>query len=129
MGYYEKTLRQYGVEPRDLSANLNAKVCSYAEQQYKGNLAIFGSHYLRTNPTADGQLSLTAALVSFCVLGPSVFLSHQFDSGLTLDRFKGAINSWKESGPEATLDTRIIKTVSDEGYLHIETANIFNAML
>ncbi len=129
MGYYEKTLRLYGVEPRHLSANLNARVCSYAEQQYKENLTIFGSHYRKTTPTAEAQLSITAALVAFCVLGPRVFLNHQFDNGLTLGRFKDAAADWKKSGPEATLDTMIIKTVSDEGFLHIETANLFNGML
>lgn len=128
MNAYESALKSYGVAPTSLPADLNSRVCSYANQQYE-----------RTCNTMKGfsrmvslefAMESAGALVALCVLGPTNFSRYEKMYGVSFeDTAVDAANAWKNRGPDSSIEAKIIETVSDAGVLNIEFANAFNAIL
>jgi hypothetical protein len=75
-------------------------------------------------------MSHTGTLTALCVLGPSNFLQFDGDYGVSWsDTIVDAAKAWKERGSDYSVETRIIKAISDAGYLNAEFADKFNALL
>ena len=122
---YEAALKSCGVNPYSLPADLNGRICSYANQQYE-----------RSHPIVKRTMSLeefigqAGTLVALCVLGPTVYANRGASNGVTMDHTAAnAARHWRESGPDSSLESKIIETVSNAGVMHSEFANAFNAML
>ena len=122
---YEEMLKSCGLNPHSLPADLNGLICSYANQQYE-----------RSHPMVKRAMSLeefigqAGALVALCVLGPTAFANCGAPYGVTMDHTAAnAARHWRESGPDSTLESKIIETVSNAGVMSTEFASAFNAML
>ena len=126
MNAYESALKSYGVNPSSLPADLNSRVCSYANQQYQSTYTTLPN--LSKIPL-DYAMESAGALVALCVLGPANFSKYNKMYGVSMDDAIRAASDWRVRGPDASLETKIIQTVSDSGVLHVEFATAFNAML
>jgi len=70
-----------------------------------------------------------AATTAFCTLGPTMFHESGGDYDGMMERLKIAARDWREEGPEAQVDTMIIKTLDDAGLLSDDFAECFNELL
>jgi len=99
-----------------------------AKQQYESTSKVF-SGYSKT-VSIEFVMSHTGTLTALCVLGPSNFLQFDGDYGVSWsDTIVDAAKAWKERGSDYSVETRIIKAISDAGYLNAEFADKFNALL
>lgn len=70
------------------------------------------------------------ALVALCVLGPTNFSRYEKMYGVSMeDTVTDAAKAWKDGGPDSSLESKIIETVSNANVMHVEFASAFNAML
>jgi hypothetical protein len=74
-------------------------------------------------------LSNSGRLVAFCVLGPTKFRAAGGDYRAMEETIEYTAKDWRDHGPERSIETMIIKTLSDAGVLSNEFATTFNSML
>ena len=124
---YHDWLKRYGVDPYSLPANLNSLICSYTNQQHESNEKNLG-HVYTSNVTIQAQMGLAAGLVAICVLGPDKASTIQLKQEV-YNRIYNAANDWKIGGPDYSLDSKIIQTVSNARMISSDFADIFNSLL
>lgn len=125
---YAAALKECGVDPYKLPTSLTSLICGLAKEQYETTSSVFRD-YSRT-VSIDFVMSNTGALTALCVLGPTNFSRFDGNYGVS---WSGAIvdatQQWKKGGFDSSVETRIIKAISDAGYLHEEFADKFNVLL
>lgn len=127
MNAYESALKSHGVNPSSLPADLHSRVCSYANQQYERTYTVLPN--LSRIPL-ESAMEDAGSIVALCVLGPTNFSKYEMFYGGTMEfLITDAARAWREGGPDSSLNSKIIETVSNAGVLHMEFANSFNAML
>lgn len=124
---YEKVLKIHGANPHAIPPVANARILSYAFQQHERNVQI--SPDLDCTSGREAAMQNAGMLVAFCVLGPTSFRGGRGIYEMVTETVEYAAGEWKEYGPEASLETMIIKTLSDAGILNGKFADTFNSML
>jgi hypothetical protein len=120
---YEAALKDCGVNPRSLPADFNGRICSYANQNHERS-------FMRDYIPLSFVMERAATMVALCILGPNAFARYDDKNGISMsETVPEAAQAWASRGPDATLDTKIIQTVSDAGLLNASFIDAFNAML
>lgn len=122
---YERMLKAHGINPRSFPADVSGRICSYAMQDHERLVQQF--------PDLGGPMGVEAAmhnaarLVALCVLGATNFKNVGGD-GVDVRTINQAAEDWQEYGSESSLQTMIIKTLRDSGFLNDEFCKIFDSM-
>lgn len=123
MNNYEAVLKECGINPRSLPADLNSRICSYTKQDHERS-------FMGESIPLSFDMERAATLVALCILGPVGFSRYNNKNGISMgEPVMSAAEAWAKDGSEATLDTKIIQTVSDAGLMNTGFADAFNAML
>ena len=106
-----------------MSADMNGRICSYTCQHYDLN------GFNPPERSLSQEMERSATLVALCVLGPSKFPRYN-KFGISMQRTVAeAAAAWRAGGPDSTLDTRIIRTVGEAGYLSEDFVDLYSLMI
>ncbi len=125
---YDNGLKQFGVRPRDIPAAVNAKICSYAEQNYKRRAAS-ASYFNQGSEGLNAEIANAAELVAYCVIGRTAFINAGGLTAGTMDMvIQNAADDWRDSGSESSLNAMIIKILNEAELLCSEFVAEFNLL-
>lgn len=120
---FRAILEFYGIDPKLLPADMNARICSDTKQHYERS--ILNKH----RQSLSFEIERSATLVALCVLGPADFPHHN-KFGISMQHtVTAAAVACRKGGPESTLDTQIIHTIGEAGYLSQDFIDVYSVML
>lgn len=116
----DRGLRSRGIEPRSLPPRLLSQLGSYVNQSYSRSTFKSEGHLL-------GEISVAAQYAACCILGPTAFQRAGGDE--TYCDIQWIAEAWKSRGPDANLQTAIVRAVNEAGMMSAEFAKIFKSHL
>ena len=135
---YDKRIKAYGLEPRELPPNLHATICSSFErrsERYADNSGLTGH---RRSDFIEANIEGAADLLVLCLKGPSFYALMNNMRGLdgrnvgvgglsAEETIKDLARMWIDGGPEGTLELKLMGEVNQLGLLNRDFANSFMA--
>ena len=135
---YEKRLRAYGLEPRELPPDLHSTICSSFErrsERYADNGGMTGR---QRSDFIESNIEGAADLLVLCLNGPQLYnLKNQmrgFDGrcvgpgGLSADEIiEDLVRTWISYGADGSIELNLMNAVNQMGLLNLDFANAFKA--
>ena len=135
---YEKRLRAYGLEPRELPPNLHSTICSSFErrsERYADNGGMTGR--LRSD-FIGANIEGAADLLVLCLKGPRLYnvlnQARGLDGrsvgpgGLSADEIINDLaRTWISFGVDGSIELNLMDAVNQMGRLNLDFANAFKA--
>lgn len=126
MRRYIATLKQYGICPATLTADMNGHICSYTCEDHEKSKSD------KSETSLLFEIERSATLVALCVLGPAEFncfrknkhgVSMQETVAQAAEKFR------KCGGSGAVLDTKIIQIVGESGCRSHDFSLLYKIMI
>jgi len=124
---YDKRIRAYGFEPRSLPPDLHSTICSSFERRAERYADMDGMVGSARREYIQASIELAADLVVLCCIGPTAFAAKggQFRDRTISDMASTAI----ESGLEGSLETNVMNSINQAGFINLEFVNVFRLEL
>lgn len=123
---FDKRIRAYGLEPRELPPELSSTICSSFErrsEQYADMSGLLGG---RRTEFIEANIEGAADLLVLCVIGPINY--DACNVGLSAcETIKDLARTWISKGAEGSIELKLMATVNQLGKLNLEFANDFKA--
>jgi len=124
---FDKRIRAYGLEPRELPPELCATICSSFErrsERYADNSGLTGH---RRSDFIEANIEGAADLLVLCVKGIRFYILHtERVGGLSAtETVKDLARDWVRYGAEGTLELTLMQSVNQLGQLNLGFASAF----
>lgn len=137
-GLYDKRIKAYGLEPRELPPNLHSTICSSFERRATGYADSQGFTGQMRSDAIEGSIERAADLLALCLKGPQSYdLSNQikgFDGrnvgvgGMSSETIiRRLVQDWVNYGVDGSIELKLMGAVNQLGRLHLQFANAFKA--
>jgi hypothetical protein len=124
---YEQRIRAYGFEPRSLPPDLHSTICSSFGRRAEryANMSDMTGNSRRES--IETSIELAADLVVLCCIGPTAFAAK---GGPTWDdTIADMVRTAIKSGLEGSLETNVMNSINQAGYINLEFVEVFQAEL
>lgn len=123
---YDKRIKAYGLEPRELPPELHSIICSSFErraERFANMSQLFGGE---RRDFIEASIEDAADLTVLCGIGPNPY-DDMHIGGRASEIIEELARTWIADGPEGSIELQLMQAVNQSGHLNLDFANAFKS--
>lgn len=123
---YDKRIRAYGLEPRELPPELHSIICSSFERRAERFADMNQMAGVARREFIEASIEAAADLVVLCGIGPNSYNDMRI-GGQASAIIEQLARTWIADGPEGSIELKLMQAVSQSGNLSLDFASAFKS--